>query len=439
MQKNISKKNLNYKNILKKISNKSLKVGVIGLGYVGLPLAKLFAFKGFQVLGFDNDGSRVDKLKKGISYINYINNKELKKLRKHNFTVHKDFTKIGEVDIIVLCLPTPINKNYIPDISIIISVIDKIQKYLKNFQTIILESTTFPGTTENIIKKKLINKFDVGKDFYLAYSPEREDPANINFNLQKIPKIVSGVSEESSIICKKFYEKVGINCIETKTTAVAETAKLLENTYRSVNIALVNQLKFFCEKININVFEVIEAAKSKPFGFQAFYPGPGYGGHCIPVDPHYLYWIAKKVGVDMNFISLASKINESMPSIIVKKILKFFKSKKKKLKKILIIGVAYKKNINDIRNSPALEIINLFLRNNIKVDFYDPYVKSIVINNKKLHTILFNKKNLELYDSVLIVTDHDKINYKVLVKNAKYIFDTRGKLLKENNKNIFYL
>jgi UDP-N-acetyl-D-glucosamine dehydrogenase len=439
MQKNISKKNLNYKNILKKISNKSLKVGVIGLGYVGLPLAKLFAFKGFQVLGFDNDGSRVDKLKKGISYINYINNKELKKLRKHNFTVHKDFTKIGEVDIIVLCLPTPINKNYIPDISIIISVIDKIQKYLKNFQTIILESTTFPGTTENIIKKKLINKFDVGKDFYLAYSPEREDPANINFNLQKIPKIVSGVSEESSIICKKFYEKVGINCIETKTTAVAETAKLLENTYRSVNIALVNQLKFFCEKININVFEVIEAAKSKPFGFQAFYPGPGYGGHCIPVDPHYLYWIAKKVGVDMNFISLASKINESMPSIIVKKILKFFKSKKKKLKKILIIGVAYKKNINDIRNSPALEIINLFLRNNIKVDFYDPYVKSIVINNKKLHTILFNKKNLELYDSVLIVTDHDKINYKLLVKNAKYIFDTRGKLLKENNKNIFYL
>ena len=250
---------------------------------------------------------------------------------------------------------------------------------------------------------------------------------------------MSGVSKESSIICKKFYEKVGINCIETKTPAVAETAKLLENTYRSVNIALVNQLKFFCEKININVFDVIEAAKSKPFGFQAFYPGPGYGGHCIPVDPHYLYWIAKKVGVDMNFISLASKINESMPSIIVKKILKFFKSKKKKLKKILIIGVAYKKNINDIRNSPALEIINLFLRNNIKVDFYDPYVKSIVINNKKLHTILFNKKNLELYDSVLIVTDHDKINYKVLVKNAKYIFDTRGKLLKENNKNIFYL
>jgi len=439
MQKNISKKNLNYKNILKKIGNKSLKVGVIGLGYVGLPLAKLFTFRGFQVLGFDNDGSRVDKLKKGISYINYINNKELKKLIKHNFTVHKDFTKIGEVDIIVLCLPTPINKNYNPDISIILSVIDKIQKYLKNFQTIILESTTFPGTTENIIKKKLINKFDVGKDFYLAYSPEREDPANINFNLQKIPKIVSGVSEESSIICKKFYEKVGINCIETKTPAVAETAKLLENTYRSVNIALVNQLKFFCEKININVFDVIEAAKSKPFGFQAFYPGPGYGGHCIPVDPHYLYWIAKKVGINMNFISLASKINESMPLIIVKKILKFFKTQKKILKKILIIGVAYKKNINDIRNSPALEIINLFLRNNIKVNFYDPYVKFVVINNKKLHTILINKKNLELYDGVLIVTDHDKINYKLLVKNAKYIFDTRGKLLKENNKNIFYL
>lgn len=439
MQKNILTQNLSYKKILTKIKNKSLKVAVVGLGYVGLPLAKLFAFSGFEVLGFDNDKKKISNIKNGISYINYISNKELKKLSKHNFTVYEDFKKITTVDIIILCLPTPVNKSYNPDISIIISVINKLKKYLINFQTIILESTTFPGTTENIIKNKLISKFDVGSNFYLAYSPEREDPANSNFNLQKIPKIISGVSNQSKIICKKLYEKVGIKCVEVKSPAVAETAKLLENTYRSVNIALVNQLKFFCEKININVFDVINAAKSKPFGFQAFYPGPGYGGHCIPVDPHYLHWIAKKVGVDMSFISLASKINESMPSIIVKKILQFFKKKKKKLKKILIIGAAYKKNINDTRNSPALKIISLFFRNNTYVDFYDPYVKYINVKNKKMYTISLNKEQIILYDAVLIVTDHDKINYKFLVKNSKYIFDTRGKLLKENNKNIFYL
>jgi UDP-N-acetyl-D-glucosamine dehydrogenase len=439
MQKNILTRNLSYKKILTKINNKSLKVAVVGLGYVGLPLAKLFAFNGFEVLGFDNDKKKISNIKNGISYINYISNKELKKLSKHNFTVYEDFKKITTVDIIILCLPTPVNKSYNPDISIIISVINKLKKYLINFQTIILESTTFPGTTENIIKNKLISKFDVGSNFYLAYSPEREDPANLNFNLQKIPKIISGVSNQSKIICKKLYEKVGIKCVEVKSPAVAETAKLLENTYRSVNIALVNQLKFFCEKININVFDVINAAKSKPFGFQAFYPGPGYGGHCIPVDPHYLHWIAKKVGVDMSFISLASKINESMPSIIVKKVLQFFKKKKEQLKKILIIGVAYKKNINDTRNSPALKIISLFFSNNTHVDFYDPYVKYINVNNKKMHTISLNKEQIILYDAVLIVTDHDKINYKLLVKNSKYIFDARGKLLKENNKNIFYL
>jgi UDP-N-acetyl-D-glucosamine dehydrogenase len=439
MQKNILTRNLSYKKILTKINNKSLKVAVVGLGYVGLPLAKLFAFNGFEVLGFDNDKKKISNIKNGISYINYISNKELKKLSKHNFTVYEDFKKITTVDIIILCLPTPVNKSYNPDISIIISVINKLKKYLINFQTIILESTTFPGTTENIIKNKLISKFDVGSNFYLAYSPEREDPANLNFNLQKIPKIISGVSNQSKIICKKLYEKVGIKCVEVKSPAVAETAKLLENTYRSVNIALVNQLKFFCEKININVFDVINAAKSKPFGFQAFYPGPGYGGHCIPVDPHYLHWIAKKVGVDMSFISLASKINESMPSIIVKKVLQFFKKKKEQLKKILIIGVAYKKNINDTRNSPALKIISLFFRNNTHVDFYDPYVKYINVNNKKMHTISLIKEQIILYDAVLIVTDHDKINYKLLVKNSKYIFDARGKLLKENNKNIFYL
>jgi len=439
MQKNTLVRNLSYKKILTKINNKSLKVSIVGLGYVGLPLAKLFAFSGFEVLGFDNDKKKISNIKNGISYINYISNKELKKLSRHNFTVYEDFKKITTVDIIILCLPTPVNKSYNPDISILISVINKLKKYLINFQTIILESTTFPGTTENIIKNKLISKFDVGNNFYLAYSPEREDPANSNYDLQKIPKIVSGISNQSMIICKKLYEKVGIKCVEVKSPAVAETAKLLENTYRSVNIALVNQLKFFCEKININVFDVINAAKSKPFGFQAFYPGPGYGGHCIPVDPHYLHWIAKKVGVDMSFISLASKINEAMPSIIVIKILQFFKKKKKKFKKILIIGAAYKKNINDTRNSPALKIISLFSRNNIHVDFYDPYVKYININNKKMHTISLNKEKIILYDAVLIVTDHDKINYKFLVKNSKYIFDARGKLLKENNKNIFYL
>lgn len=435
--KNLDKNN--FKKLLSKIKDRKTSIGVVGLGYVGLQLAKTFLYSGNKVIGFETDNKKINLLKKKKSYINYIKDKEIKKMFLKKFAIENNYSKINLIDIIVLCLPTPVNNKNIPDISIIKKVMKKMRPYLKPFQVIVLESTTFPGTTDEVLLPVLKKNFSIGKNFFLVYSPEREDPANTKFSMSKTPKIVSGVTSNCLKVGSEIYKSAKIKTVSVSSTKVAETSKLLENTYRSVNIALVNQLKKFCEKLNINVFDVIDAAKTKPFGYQAFYPGPGYGGHCIPVDPHYLFWKAKRLGVDLNFISLASKINDNMPNLVVKKIFDYFKKNKKKLKSIIVIGAAYKKNVNDTRNSPALKIIELLHKMKIKVSYYDPYVKSIKINRKTFKSKILTKKLILNTEATLLVTDHEKVDYKLLIKNSKILFDSRGKFRNKVLNNVRFV
>lgn len=425
-----------FKQILKNFNEKKIKVGVIGLGYVGLPLVLKIIEKNFFCYGFDIDKSKIKSISSGKSYINYIKNKEIQNLSKsEKFLCYNDLKKISDLDIIILCLPTPIDKNKNPDISILKGVFDKIFSLLKYNQLIILESTTYPGTTEEVFASKLVKKFELGRNFFLGYSPEREDPGNKIYKLSNIPKVISGYSKNCEILVKKFYQMIGIQTYAAKSLKVAETSKLLENTYRSINIALINQIKFFCDKMKINVFDVIDTAKTKPFGFQAFYPGPGYGGHCIPVDPNYLNWKGKKIGLDLSFITLANKINQHLPYRVSKKI-NYFLRKKKLKKKILIVGVSYKKNINDIRNSPALKIIDILKKKKYTVDYLDPYVTKLKIKNFNIKKVLYSNKLFSKYSAVCILTDHDCINYRSLLKNSKMIFDTRGRYNLELNKKV---
>lgn len=410
------------------MNKKKIKVGIIGLGYVGLPLAIKFSFAGINTIGFDVDLKKVKYLNSGKSYIKFFSNQIIKKIKKKNFIATTDFSLIKEVDFIVMCLPTPLKKNMKPEMKYITNSFNKILPYLKKNQCISLESTTYPGTCDEIFVPKLKKKFNLGKNFFLVYSPEREDPGNKKFELGKIPKIIGGFSDRCLVKGKKFYELAGIRMIKVSSIKTAEFTKLLENIYRSVNIGLVNELKSVTSKLNVNIFEVINSAKTKPFGFQAFYPGPGYGGHCIPIDPFLLAWKAKQLNVQTKFIELSGKINNSMPKKIVKKCL--FLTKGIKRKKILIIGAAYKKNVDDMRESPSLAIMDIFIKKNIFFEYHDPYIGEIT----KLRNYNFNKKSISLnsnnikkFDIVLIVTDHDCINYSFILKNSKMIIDTRGK------------
>jgi UDP-N-acetyl-D-glucosamine dehydrogenase len=425
-----------FKKILKNFNEKKIKVGVIGLGYVGLPLAIKIVEKNFLCYGFDIDISKLRSISSGKSYINYIDNKKIKYLLKSKkFFCYSNFKKISDLDIIILCLPTPINNNKNPDITILKRVFKSIFNYLKHNQLIILESTTYPGTTEELFVPKLKKRFELGENFFLGYSPEREDPGNKKYKLSNIPKVTSGYSKKCQVLVKKFYKLLDLKVYSAKSLQIAETSKLLENTYRSINIALINQIKFFCDKMKINIFDVIDAAKTKPFGFQAFYPGPGYGGHCIPVDPNYLKWKGKKLGLDLSFITLANKINDQLQERVSKKINDFINKKKLK-KKILIVGVSYKKNINDIRNSPALKIIYTLKRKEYDIDYLDPYVSKLKIKKFEIKRVSYTNKLISQYSAICILSDHDKINYKSLLKYSKVIFDTRGRYKLELDKKI---
>ena len=311
------------KNTLLKIKNKKVKVGIIGMGYVGLPLAKSFVEKNIDTYGFDIDQKKITNLRKSISYINYFAHKEIKKMNKKKFTPTVDFSLISKMDLIILCLPTPIKKNKSPDMSYILSSLKTILPFLKENQVLSLESTTYPGTCEEVILPLLNKKFNVGKNFYLVYSPEREDPGNKKYSLLKIPKVLGGLTKNCKLLGEKFYSLLGIKLIIVNDLKTAEFTKLLENIYRSVNIGLINEMKNICSKMGINIFNAIEAAGTKPFGFQKFYPGPGYGGHCIPIDPFLLAWKAKKSGADAKFIRLSGTINERMPIKISKKIISY--------------------------------------------------------------------------------------------------------------------
>ena len=413
---------MNYKTeLLSKIKSNKAKIGIIGLGYVGLPLACSFANKKISVVGFDVDKKKIENINSNISYIKHISNSIIKNCSK-NLIATFNFKIINQVDVIILCLPTPVKKNLIPDLSYITSTLKNVKKYLKQGQILILESSTYPGSTKEIILPYL-KKFKVGKNFFLAYSPEREDPNNQKYRIKNIPKICSGYSKNCLTISKKLYEKIIDKVVSVSNLETAEFTKLYENIYRSVNIGLVNELKIISNKLNLDIYEIINAAKTKPFGFQAFYPGPGVGGHCIPVDPYYLSWVAKKNKIKTNLIHHAGKINSQMPSWIINKTLK-----EKKIKNALIVGVAYKKDLDDTRESPAIKFLNILKKKRVSVSYYDPIVKELKSRNfdYKLKSVKLNKKTIANYDCVFITTDHSKINYELIKKNANLIIDTRN-------------
>ena len=421
------------KNLLSIINNNKAKIGIIGLGYVGLPLASIFAKK-FKVIGFDNDKEKINFLINGVSYIKHVSNKFLNS-KNDKFFPTSNYKNIKNCDIIILCLPTPLNIHKKPDLSFIKNTLLKILDYLRQGQIIILESSTYPGSTKELISPIISKKkFKIGKDFFVGYSPEREDPNNKKFRIQNIPKLCSGLSSSCIDLTNKIYSKVVSKTVKVSNIEIAEFAKIFENTYRSVNIALVNELKMLAKKKNLDMYQIIKAASTKPFGFQAFYPGPGVGGHCIPVDPYYLQWVADKKKVNIKFIGLAGKINDMMPEWIIKETLKL-----KKIKNALILGVAYKKNIDDMRESPALEFINILTKKKIKTDYHDPYINYIKSRklNKKFKSV--SLKNINKYDVIFLITDHDCFNYNYILKNSKLIIDTRNKFKKEIKGKVFKL
>ena len=428
-----------YLILRQKIISKESKVGIIGMGYVGLPLAIRFCEVGFQVYGFDIDKEKIIKLKERKSYIKHIKDSEIQKV-SNNFHPTSDFSKISDIDCIIICVPTPLNKYREPDMSFVFSTAQTIAKYLKKGQIVILESTTYPGTTEEDIRRILeTSGLKAGKDFYLAYSPEREDPGNNEFTISKIPKIVGGYTEKCLDIAVTLYNNITIKTFPVSSTKVAEAAKILENTYRAVNIALVNELKVLFDKMGIDIWEVIEAAKTKPFGFQAFYPGPGLGGHCIPVDPFYLTWKAKEYDFHTHFIELAGEINTSMPYYVVNKTIEALNSNGKSIKgaKILVLGVAYKKDVDDMRESPALKIITLLQEKGANVDYNDPYIPVIPPLRKyqlKMKSVDLTRENLFSYDAVIITTDHSVYEPDFILENAKLIIDTRNLIKIKNSK-----
>jgi len=429
------------KHLREKILQKKVKIGVMGLGYVGLPLAVDFAKKGFKVYGMDVDKDRIERLRKGRSYILDVPTADIVKVIKNKMlTVTTNMGVIKKLDAIIICVPTPLDKAKEPDMSYIISAVESIAKYMRRGQIITLESTTYPGTTEEVMLPVLESHgLKEGKDFYLAFSPERIDPGNKDYKTQNTPKILGGMSKESTEIAKLLYEQAIETVIPVSSPGVAEMIKLLENTFRIVNIGLVNEIMLMCDEMGINVWEVIDGAKTKPYGYMAFYPGPGVGGHCIPVDPLYLSWKARMRGFEARFIDLASQINSEMPHYVVSKTADALNSRGKPLKdsKILIMGVAYKKDVKDLRESPALEIIDILLKKCALVSYYDPYLPYLKIHGLNLKCAGFNKKAFKNSDCVVIVTDHSNVDYKLVAKNSRLIVDTRN-VLKDikDRKNI---
>jgi UDP-N-acetyl-D-glucosamine dehydrogenase len=426
--------------IKQKIKNKKLIIGIIGLGYVGLPLFSRFSKNGYNVIGLDIDKNKITKLKKGISYIKHLDFAYLKKTQKDGCTFSDNFKLIADIDFLILCLPTPLNKKREPDMSYIKKTLLQIKPYLREGQVISLESTTYPGTTEELVVSMVSKKFNIGNNFYVIYSPEREDPGREDISLKDIPKVMGGFTSQCKNVGKLLYSIAFNKVVSVSSLKVAEFSKLLENIYRSVNIGLVNEMKMVADKMSINIHEVIEASKTKPFGFKAFYPGPGLGGHCIPIDPFYLTWKAKKHGIETKFIELSGLINRKITHWVISKVLKKFKEEKILLKKtkILIIGVAYKKNIDDIRESPALEILKFFKKKVTKIYYHDPYIDKIPRNrnyNISLHSSKLTANLLKKVSATIIVTDHDNINYLKIQRNCRLVFDSRN-VYKKNILNV---
>jgi UDP-N-acetyl-D-glucosamine dehydrogenase len=413
-----------------KILNKTAKLGIIGLGYVGLPLALEFVKSGFKVIGVDIDQQRVEMFNKGESYISDVDSEELKPfVDKDALWATADYSCLENLDTVSICVPTPLNKTRDPDLSFIVAAVTEIAKYLRNNQLVILESTTYPGTTRELILPMLEGTgLKVGTDFFLAFSPERIDPGNKTFTTRNIPKVVGGITLECTEIAKTLYEQVIETVIPVSSTEVAEMVKLLENTFRSVNIGLVNEIALMSDKLGIDVWEVIDAAATKPFGFMPFYPGPGLGGHCLPVDPFYLSWKARQNGFEARFIELAGQVNAYMPVYVVQKITDALNERSKSVKgsKILILGVAYKKDVNDTRESPALDIIEILRKKGASVLYSDPYVPQLIADDYNIVSQELREELLKNIDCVVIVTNHSEFDYQYIVSHAPLVVDTRN-------------
>lgn len=438
-------------NLLKKINEKNAVIGIIGMGYVGLPLAIEFATKGFVTTGFDIDERKIPILNSGKSYIKHIKEDRIKKaVDNGKFNATSDFSELTGVDAIIICVPTPLNEHREPDMTYIENSGRAIARYLKQGQFVALESSTYPGTTEEILQPLFENapemqgkgkeKYEAGKDFFLAFSPEREDPNNPNYSTSTIPKVVGGVTPGCLEIALALYNQVIVKTVPVSSPRAAEATKLLENIYRSINIALVNELKMVFDRMNIDIWEVVEAASTKPFGFQPFYPGPGLGGHCIPIDPFYLTWKAREYDINTKFIELAGEINTFMPYYVVEKAAETLNRSKKSLNgsRVLIIGAAYKKDIDDMRESPSLKLIELLREKGAEVEYNDPYVPKLPVTRKysyEMASVDLTKDNLKSYDLVLISTDHSDYDYNFISDNSNLILDTRNAFEKAGIKS----
>ncbi len=407
-------------------------VGIVGLGYVGLPLALRFAEAGFKVLGFDIDPAKVSQINAGKSYIKHIGDAAVTLATQQGFSATADFSRADEADALIICVPTPLNQFREPDLSFVINTTESLLPFLRPGQLVSLESTTWPGTTDEELKPRIESRgFVIGKDIYLVFSPEREDPGNQNFTTRTIPKVIGGVTPQCLEAGIALYGKVIDKVVPVSSTRAAELTKLLENIHRAVNIGLVNEMKIIADKMGIDIFEVIRAASTKPFGFVPYYPGPGLGGHCIPIDPFYLTWKAREYGVHTRFIELAGEVNSAMPAWVIGKIAEALNERERSIKgsRILVLGIAYKKNVDDMRESPSVELMEMLQHKGAVIAYCDPWVPTFPKMRRykfDLASVTLTPESLAAYDLVLIATNHDVFDYALVKQHSKLIVDTRG-------------
>lgn len=421
-----------HRKLIQKLNDKSAAVAIIGMGYVGLPLAIRFSEAGYKVVGIDIDPVKVEKLNRGESYIGHISSQILSGARGKGFEATTDFSSTSKADALIICVPTPLGKHYEPDLSFVTGTVESFVPYLRPGQVVSLESTTYPGTTDEELKPRIEARgFTVGRDIFLVYSPEREDPANPSFVTQTIPKVCGGATGTCLEVGKALYGRIIDEVVPVSSTRVAEMTKLLENVHRAVNIGLANEMKIIADKMGVDIHEVIRAASTKPFGFVPYYPGPGLGGHCIPIDPFYLTWKAREYGIHSRFIELAGEINRSMPEWVVSKAVEALNQKGKAVRgsRILVLGVAYKKNVDDMRESPAVEIMELLSRKGAQIAYSDPHIPKFPPLREHcfdLESVSLTAECLAEYDCVILATDHDAFDYDLIKRHAQIIVDTRG-------------
>lgn len=418
--------------LLHKLERRSAVIGIVGLGYVGLPLMLRYAEVGFKVIGFDIDPEKVEKLNRGRSYIEHISAERVQRACKHGFEATGDFSRGAEPDALIICVPTPLNAYREPDISFILNTTDRLAPFVRIGQVISLESTTYPGTTEEELAPRLRSRdLKIGEEVFLVYSPEREDPGNPKFDTRSIPKVVGGVTQACQAAGIALYGAAVDEVVPVSSTRTAELTKLLENIHRAVNIGLANEMKMIADRMDIDIYEVIRAAATKPFGFTPYYPGPGLGGHCIPIDPFYLTWKAREYGLHTRFIELAGEINADMPQWVVNKVVSALNERGKSVKgsRILVLGIAYKKNVDDMRESPAIKLMEMLRDRGAEISYSDPYVPvfpKMRAHHFALASIELTMENIASHDLVLLATDHSSYDYKLIQKHANVIVDTRG-------------